>query len=79
MCSGVIVMIRTITTITVMSETIATGTFGRASTLLRDTAVDRSVVPALGLDDASASSYGSGRSRANERSAAAPTNRTGTR
>ena len=69
MWSGVIVMIRVITTWTVTSETIATGTFGCARTARSETAVERSSAPRSVW---SASRYGSGRSSANDRSAALP-------
>ena len=80
MCSGVIVMIRTITTWTVMSATIATGTFGRARTL-RERTRRR---PSLGAGGRGAMVVGELRTgrvegATNDRSAAAPTNTTGTR
>ena len=48
MWSGVIVMIRTMTTWPVTSATIATGTCGRASTERSDTAMDASGAPGFG-------------------------------
>src|SRR4051794_9961002 len=79
MWSGVIVMTRTITTWTVTRATIATGTFGLARTLASVAGVGRFGPVSSWRDDRSASAYGSGRSAMSVRSAAAPTNTTGTR
>ena len=68
MWSGVIVMISVITTWTVTSEAIATGTLGWARILSIDVAVRRCRAVAVGV---SASVYGSGRSIMNDRIAAA--------
>ena len=72
-------MISTITTMPATRAMIATGTFGRARTLASETAVEPSGLSVSRRDETSASSYGSGRSSVNDRSAAAPTKTTGTR
>src|SRR6188768_1766199 len=77
MCSGVMVMIRTITTWTVTRATMATGTLGRRMTLRNEAAVVRSAPD--GVAEWSASRYGSGRRAARVRTMATPTNRIGTR
>ena len=77
MCSGVIVMIRVMTTWTVTSETIAIGTFGCARILPSDVAVP--AFPLRSPSDLSASWYGSGRSITSDRTAALPTNTIGRR
>ena len=74
MWSGVIVMIRTITTWPATSATIATGTCGRRRTDASEAAVE----PCVGSRWSSGEScrpaaYGSGRSSAKDRIAAAPT------
>ena len=78
MWSGVIVMIRTITVWLTTSAMIAANTPGRR--MIDHT---RSVVVSPGTASAtassSASSYGSGRRKMNDRIAARPTNTTGTR
>src|SRR3954449_63955 len=79
MWSGVIVITRTMTTWTVTRATIATGTFGRRRTAASEVGIDRSPVTGRRSESSSARAYGSGRSMANDRIAAAPTNTTGTR
>ena len=74
MWTGVIVMIRTITTWLATRPMSATATVGRR------TSSRTGVVPgAVGSWTASASANGSGRSRTNESTAAAPTKAIGTR
>src|SRR5512144_350799 len=79
MWSGVIVITRTITTWTVISATIATGTFGRRRTDVSEAAVERSFAGWSWRDVSWASAYGSGRRATIVTSAAAPTKTTGTR
>ena len=87
MWSGVIVMIRVITIWPTSSATIAASTVGRWSRNASEgpeAAGAELLAPSSGSrriarGPPSANWYGSGRSRRNERSAAAPTNKAGTR
>ena len=79
MCSGVIVMIRTITTCPMTSAMIAAATAGRRTMSRIGATLGPGSSRVASRDASSASWYGSGRRRAKDRIAARPTNTIGTR
>ena len=81
MCSGVIVMIRTITTCPSTSATMATGTLGRAQDAARSARAAPSIAVGrfVARTTCRPARTGRGAAATNDSSAASPTNTTGTR